>query len=147
MSLRRREFMAGTAGVLAALSLPRPALASTDQETLVSRARITVAGMRSDPSYELMDRYMVASQAVLIVPELLRAGFIFGGEGGAGVLLRRHPEFGWSYPAFYMLIGGSVGLQIGGQISEIVISIMSQRGLMAILDQRVLRRCQRLGRL
>ncbi|WP_366654224.1 lipid-binding SYLF domain-containing protein [Fodinicurvata sp. EGI_FJ10296] len=137
MSLRRRDFLAGSAGLLAALSVARPALASTDQETLVSRAAITIDGLRSDPSYGLMDRYLSASQAVLIVPELLRAGFIFGGEGGSGVLLRRHPELGWSYPAFYLLIGGSVGFQIGGQISEIVVSIMSQRGLMAILDRRV----------
>jgi len=53
---------------------------------------------------------------VLIYPQVLKGGFIFGGSGGTGVLLRREGKTGeWSYPAFYTMGSVSFGLQFGGE--------------------------------
>src|SRR6185312_16934836 len=57
---------------------------------------------------ELLDR----AEAVAVFPGVLKGGFILGGRGGSGVISRRVAN-GWSAPAFFDLMGGSVGLQIG----------------------------------
>jgi len=69
----------------------------------------------------------------LIVPQLIKGGFIVGGEGGAGVLLAKGSDGSWSMPAFYTLAAGSVGLQIGAQIAEVVFTVMSDGALDALL--------------
>ena len=61
-------------------------------------------------------------------PSTVKAGFIFGGMRGRGVLSGR-TEKGWSPPTFLTLTGGSFGLQAGGQATDIVFVIMNRRGL------------------
>jgi lipid-binding SYLF domain-containing protein len=68
------------------------------------------------------------AEAIAIFPGTLKAGFIFGGMRGRGVLSAR-TEGGWSAPTFMTLTGGSVGLQIGGQATDLVLVIMNRRGL------------------
>jgi lipid-binding SYLF domain-containing protein len=65
---------------------------------------------------------------IAIFPNTVKAGFVFGGMRGRGVLSARGPN-GWSSPAFLTLTGGSFGLQIGGQATDIVLVINDQRGL------------------
>jgi lipid-binding SYLF domain-containing protein len=77
------------------------------------------------------------ARAVFIVPQLIKGGFIFGGEGGTGVLLARLPEGGWSAPAFIIMGGASIGLQLGGQVSQVAFTIMTDKGLAAILNNKV----------
>jgi lipid-binding SYLF domain-containing protein len=65
---------------------------------------------------------------VAIFPGTVRAGFIFGGMRGRGVLSAR-TETGWSSPAFLTLTGGSFGLQIGGQAVDVILVVNNRRGL------------------
>jgi lipid-binding SYLF domain-containing protein len=76
---------------------------------------------------------MNQARAMMIVPSLIKGGFIFGAEGGNGVLLARTGR-GWSAPAFYSLGSASFGLQIGLEKAQIVMLIMSDRALKAIQD-------------
>ena len=72
----------------------------------------------------------------MICPRVFKAGFIFGGEGGACVLLARAGNGTWSYPAFYGMGSGSFGLQIGIQDAEFIMMIMTEKGLHAMLDSQ-----------
>ena len=75
------------------------------------------------------------AKGILIVPQLLKAAFFFGGSGGSGVFLARDEKTGeWSDPAFYTLGSGSFGLQFGAEASEVVLLAMTQRGVKAMLD-------------
>ena len=65
---------------------------------------------------------------IAIFPNTVKAGFVFGGVRGRGLLSARGPS-GWSSPAFLTLTGGSFGLQIGGQATDIILVINDQRGL------------------
>jgi len=68
---------------------------------------------------------------------VLKAGFIFGGSGGTGVLLSRDGKTGeWSNPAFYTMGSASVGLQIGGESAEVVLLVMSQKGMDSLLTSK-----------
>jgi lipid-binding SYLF domain-containing protein len=68
------------------------------------------------------------AEGIAIFPSTVKAGFVFGGMRGRGVLSARTAT-GWSTPAFLTLTGGSFGLQIGGQAADIILVINDRRGL------------------
>ena len=76
------------------------------------------------------------AKGVLIIPELVQGGFILGAAGGRGTLMARNGERDWSPPAFYGMGSGSIGLQAGGKVSEMVFIIRTDKGLNAILDHK-----------
>jgi lipid-binding SYLF domain-containing protein len=135
-TLMIRIMLAATAlGMLALLS-PRPAYAQSDEQTLVDRSTLALQEMVNQTVSDDPRRMLSRARAVLICPRVFKAGFFFGGEGGACVLLARAGNGTWSYPAFYGMGSGSFGLQIGIQDAEFVMMIMTQRGLNAILDSQ-----------
>ena len=108
---------------------------STGQERVVDRARLTLEAFLDDPNFEEMRVYVQNAYGVLIVPDMLKAGFFFGAEHGIGVLLVREPQTGtWGQPAFYDLYGGSFGLQFGGQSSDVVMTLMNEGAVTRLLE-------------
>ena len=69
---------------------------------------------------------------MLIAPQIVKAGFIFGGSGGRAVLVARDGRT-WAGPAFYDLATASVGFQAGVEVSEVVIVVMTDKGLNSLL--------------
>jgi len=106
--------------------------AATDQQNVVDEARITVSHLRSDKEFGSAPELIHRARAVLIVPNLVKAGFFLGGEGGDGVMLARTPGGTWSNPAFYTLASASFGLQIGIQSAEVVMIIQTDKALRAL---------------
>ncbi len=108
-----------------------------DEQQIVNRALGTVERLRTDekfrPSFEAG---LAKARAVLVVPDLYKGGFILGGEFGNGALLVRNPQSGWSYPAFYSLSGGSLGVQFGIEDVSIVFLILTEKGLQAVLQDK-----------
>jgi lipid-binding SYLF domain-containing protein len=72
------------------------------------------------------------AEGIAVFPSTVKAGFIFGGMRGRGVLSARQ-EGGWSAPTFMTLTGGSFGLQIGGQAADVVLVIMGRRGVESLV--------------
>lgn len=105
-------------------------------QELVEKARITFGKFLTDPDVmEGFKKYVGDAQAIFIVPQLLKAGFIVGGSGGTGVLLVRDKKTGaWSYPAFYTMGAGSIGLQIGAESAEVVLLVMTEKGVNSMLS-------------
>lgn len=108
-----------------------------DAQGTVDKARITLSGFMRDKDYDFLHRYIRKAKGVLIYPQVLKAGFIFGGSGGNGVLLMKDDKTGdWSDPAFYTLGSVSFGLQIGGEAAEVVLLVMSQKGVDSLLTSK-----------
>ncbi len=123
---------------LAAMVAASGAQAAEKQQRLVDKARITVEELRADPNFRNLSRYLAGASAVVVVPELVKAGFIFGGEAGVGVLLTRDAKSGeWSYPAFYTMAAASVGLQFGAQVSNVVFVVMTDGGLDKLMSDKL----------
>ena len=120
-----------------------PARASRDDDladlsNLVTDARVTVENFSSDPQMDWFRSHARDAKALLVIPHLRRGGFIFGGSGGSGVLLARDPQTGaWSYPAFYTTGAFTMGAQIGGEVAEVILVVMTQRGLDSLLSTSV----------
>jgi lipid-binding SYLF domain-containing protein len=115
------------ATLVAALSIATPA-AAADKAELLRDANVTVNHLKSDPAFATAARMLRNARAVYIVPHLVKGGFVFGAEGGAGVLVRRAGN-GWGDPKFYDMASASFGLQAGLQKAELVFIINSQRAL------------------
>ena len=137
MTLVRRTFLKGSAAVLATSLLPLDAaLADAKRQALVDDALEAARKVLNEKEYPDAVRLMAKSKAVLIVPQLVQGGFIFGAAGGRGALLVRSNPGSWSHPAFYTMGSGSFGLQIGGKVSEIVFIILTDKGLHALLESK-----------
>jgi SH3 domain-containing YSC84-like protein 1 len=108
----------------------------SEPEQLIDNAAATAKGMYADPNYASLLNLTNRSRGVLIIPSMLRAGFIWGARTGNGVLLTRGQNGnGWSQPAFYTLGGVNWGLQAGVQDQEIIIVIMTERGMNAVIGR------------
>lgn len=108
-----------------------------DQQALVGQAAATVRGFLAGPDFQVMPLYLERARGLMIFPDLVRGGFLVGAEGGEGVLITRRPDGSWGYPVFISMATGSFGLQIGGQVSEVVIAIMTEDGVNAALNRQV----------
>lgn len=138
-----RPFSAALAAILA-MGLALSGCASTQsnqrqskEQRIVDQARLTAKNMLGDEHMPDLRLHMKTAKAVLIVPSAFKAGFLFGGEGGDGVLLTRTKQGGWSDPAFYTIGSGSFGLQAGVQQSQTMLLIMNEKALNALLKTPV----------
>jgi SH3 domain-containing YSC84-like protein 1 len=109
-----------------------------DAQGIVDNARVTFGGFLRDDNYKWMRDHIKDAKGVLIYPQVLKAGFIWGGSGGTGVLLLRDGKTGeWSNPAFYTMGSVTFGLQIGGESAEVVLLVMSQKGVDSLLTSKI----------
>ena len=115
------------------LLLLAPAAAQTDPARLVADAQTTLGHFIRDPDQTWVHDNIGRAKALLIVPQIVKAGFIFGGSGGQGVLVARSGKT-WVGPAFYDLATASVGFQAGVEVSEALIVVMSDKGLKSLMS-------------
>ena len=119
----------------ATLAAPAAALAGSPQH-LVDSATLSLEDMMSGTEGTQAQIYLRKAKAVVICPNIFRAGFFIGGEGGGCVMSSRTADGNWSYPAFYNMGSGSFGLQIGVQNAEVMMLIMTDGGLNAMLNSQ-----------
>ncbi len=73
---------------------------------------------------------------VAVIPQVIKGALGWGGRHGRGVLTCRDEAGRWSPPAFIRLSGGSFGLQIGAEATDLVLFFMSERGTRALLSSK-----------
>jgi SH3 domain-containing YSC84-like protein 1 len=106
---------------------------SGEPESLVADARTTLSNFVRDPDQTWIQDNLSRARAILIAPQVFRAGFIFGGSGGRGLLVARDGR-AWAGPAFYNLATASVGFQAGIDVSEVCVVVMTDRGFNSLLS-------------
>ena len=120
--------MAGV--LLGRLSTPVVAAEPVEQQALVDKARITFQAFIGDKNMTWLQENLYQAKALLIIPSLLKGGFILGGSGGSGVLIARDENTGeWSQPAFYTIGSVTFGFQIGGEAAEVIMMVRTQKAL------------------
>jgi len=87
------------------------------------------------PDKGIPEEVLSNAKCILVVPDLIKGGFIFGGKHGRGVASCR-TRGGWSAPAFVSVGGGSWGLQIGVEGVDLVMLVMNDRGLQHLLSSK-----------
>ncbi|MCW5752361.1 MAG: lipid-binding SYLF domain-containing protein [Alphaproteobacteria bacterium] len=134
--------MASAALVSLALIFPPSGAARaqsvTEEQILVEKAKATVDAFTAQADMEEMRKLLAQARGVLVFPQILKAGFILGAEGGSGVLLGRDGKTGaWTAPAFFTMGAASIGFQAGAEASEVMLLIMSDRALNAVIEHQV----------
>ncbi len=115
---------------------PATATEPVEQQGLVDKARVTFENfMVDDQNFgEWFRKNLHEAKALLIVPNLLKGGYIVGGSGGSGVLVVKDVKTGlWSQPAFYTMGSVTLGLQIGGEAAEVVMMVRTQKAVDKLL--------------
>ena len=86
------------------------------------------------PESAIPDKLLDEARAIVIVPDTIKAGLVFGGRRGLGLMSVKNPDNTWSNPAFVKLVGGSVGLQAGVQAADVILVFRSDRGVADIVN-------------
>jgi lipid-binding SYLF domain-containing protein len=101
------------------------------------RAARVLDSVMGTPEKAIPQDLMSRSHCVAIIPGVKKAGFVVGGHYGKGVLsCRGENGLGWTAPTAVRIEGGSVGLQIGGSSTDLVLLIMNKRGAMKLLSSK-----------
>ena len=139
MSKKQMTYLArGFCALLVLAGVSTAALAQSEQQTLVDSADRTLSNFLRDPDMTWLQQNIGRAKAVMIAPQVVKAGFIFGGSGGRSVMLARDAKTGkWAGPAFYTLATASVGFQAGVEVSEVVTLVMTEKGLNSLMAPSV----------
>lgn len=130
----------GLAFAIALGSLAVPARASESEEALalVEKAQATVEDFKQGKNFAGLSAELAQAHAVLVFPNVLKAGFVLGGSGGSGVLLVRDPASKrWTGPAFYTMGEASLGFQAGASAAKVVMVVRSQKALESLYKNKL----------
>jgi len=114
------------------------AWAGSAREDSVARLQSSVDVLHSimaTPDKGIPEEVLSNAKCILVVPDLIKGGFIFGGKHGRGVASCRTSS-GWSAPAFVSVGGGSWGLQIGVEGVDLVMLVMNEQGFQHLLSSK-----------
>jgi lipid-binding SYLF domain-containing protein len=123
--------MTSKVAAVAALTLtllPRLAFAQHVETDRVTEAARVLEEILSAPDKGVPEAIIEKAQAVVVIPSTVKGALLIGAQRGKGVMSVKSAS-GWSAPAFVTLTGGSVGLQIGGQATDIVLVVVNERGI------------------
>ena len=112
--------------------------ASSGREDSVERLQAAAEVLHSiqeAPDHGIPNSVFDDTKCIIVVPHLIKGGFVFGAKHGRGVATCRTPD-GWSAPAFISVGGGSWGLQIGVEEVDLVMLVMNDRGVQHLLSSK-----------
>ena len=113
------------------------AFAGEREDVRAGEAVRVVSQIQSIPESAIPDRLLDEAKAIVVVPDTIKAGFIFGGRRGLGLMSVKTVDGTWSNPVFVKLAGASFGLQAGVQSADVILVFRSERGLDSIVNGKV----------
>jgi lipid-binding SYLF domain-containing protein len=139
MSFLKTFAAAGFAAWLGLILSP-PSLADdrSDAIGVVQDAEATLQHFLQDPEMQWFRDNLGQAKALVIIPQLFKAGFIFGASGGSGIVMAKDKATNaWRGPAFYSIGSVTWGLQIGGEMAEVVMLVMTEAGMHSLLSTKL----------
>ncbi len=123
--------------LLLSLTLASTAVAGPAEDARAQNALRVLNDIQRIPESAIPDKLLDEARAIVVVPDTLKIGLVFGGRRGHGVVSVKNPDGTWSNPAFVTLTGGSVGFQAGVQSSDVVLVFRTDRGLDSIVNGKI----------
>jgi len=123
--------------LLAALVLLLPATAVHAEDPPLVRAENSVRVLKEimeAPDKSIPVDLLKEAHAIAVIPDMVKAGFIFGGRRGEGLISVKGPDGTWSNPSFISITGGSVGFQAGVSSTDVILVFRTQRGVDSIVN-------------
>ncbi len=132
----RKSIIFAGLGLLAATAIYA---ATNKEQKRLQNAGVVMQEIMNTPE-NIPQEIMEKAECVIVFPNLIKGAFIVGVSYGRGAMVcRSGSDFRgpWGAPAMYALEGGSVGFQIGGQATDLVLLVMNHRGVNSILESKV----------
>jgi len=126
--------------VVFALTIPVTAQQSNERSAEAERAADAVnvlTEIMSIPENSIPEDLMARAHGIAVIPHVVKGAFGIGGQWGKGLMSQRREDGSWSAPAYIEIGGGSFGLQIGVQATDIVLVFTDEEGIKGILKGKV----------
>jgi len=119
-------------------TMATPLLAADDDAAKrLNEAAVVFSEIMATPDRSIPRDLVESAHCIVIVPELKTAAFVVGGKYGKGFIsCRKAAGAGWSAPGAVRIEGGSVGFQIGGSSTDVIMLIMNERGADKLLSNK-----------
>lgn len=130
-----KKFAAALCGTLLTLAPLVHAADNAKELERLQAAEGVLNEIMATPDKSIPQSILSGAYCVTVIPSYKKAAFVVGGQYGQGVTTCRTGH-GWSAPVFVKLTGGSVGFQIGGQATDLVIIAMNQKGMQDMLKNK-----------
>ena len=114
-------------------------LAADNEQKRLENSGVVLEEVMNTPE-NIPQQVLEKAECVIVFPSVLKAAFVVGGSYGRGAMVcRTGPGFKgpWGAPSMYALEGGSVGFQIGGQATDLILLVMNNRGASSILSSKI----------
>jgi lipid-binding SYLF domain-containing protein len=134
--------LALAASLALAVAVPTAQVSSTSQAASDEAQRIVNATevlqqLTSAPDDGIPQHLLERAEAVVVIPSLIKGGFVVGAKHGKGIVsARMRPSGGWTVPGFVNMTGGSIGWQIGIESVDLVLLVMNRNGVDQLLEDR-----------
>lgn len=129
-----RKWLIGTTAVIALFSTVY-ASANAELDARIQNANQVLKEIMASPDQSVPEEMIAKAKAIAIYPNVIKGSFIFGARWGRGVVVSRNPKTGeWGPVAFSTIGGGSWGLQIGGQATDLIFVVLNDRGMNGLLS-------------
>jgi SH3 domain-containing YSC84-like protein 1 len=125
-------------GIICTLFLVSGAWADGNKQRKILRSsQLILEEIQKSPDQQIPMNLISKAKAIIVFPTMLKAGFFVGARYGKGIASVRAEETGeWGPPAFLYTTGGSFGFQFGAQAVDLILLVMSQRGLEGLLNEQ-----------
>ncbi len=122
--------------VLAAgwLTVANGVMAQSKEDMIVQASTGVLNEIMEVPLSSIPESMLSDAQGLVIIPNMIKGGFVVGGRHGRGVLLIRDPNRNWHAPVFVSMTGGSIGWQVGVQTTDVVLVFKTQQSVQGILN-------------
>jgi lipid-binding SYLF domain-containing protein len=131
----KKFLLAGLLSLLTCFGSMAWASAKEDSVERLQKSADVLKEIMAAPDKGIPEEVLDDAKCIVVVPHLIKAGFIVGGKHGRGVASCR-TDSGWSAPAFISVGGGSWGLQIGAEGVDLVMLVMNDKGLQHLLSSK-----------
>lgn len=119
-----------TATVVLALASPVVASDDASEAERLQKSILVLQELVRTPDDAIPEHILARAEAIVVIPTLVKGGFVIGAEHGRGVMSVRNRAAGtWSLPAFVAMTGGSIGWQVGVQSTDLVLLVMNEQGV------------------
>jgi lipid-binding SYLF domain-containing protein len=131
--MRRPLAAFATALLIVATAVPAALAGQVEDERAADASRVLSEILRI-PEDRIPDKLLAEAQAIAVIPNVVKAGFVVGGRRGRGLIAIRGSDGTWSNPSFITLTGGSVGFQAGVQSADVILVFRTSRGVDSIVS-------------
>jgi len=120
-----------------AIGIVAPLRAASDEDVQRLKTAGEVLGeIEAAPDKSIPNDLFHKAQCAIVIPDMKKAGFIVSAKYGRGYASCRKPGGGWSAPAGMRIEGGGFGLQAGGSATDVVMLVMTKKGIDGLLSSK-----------